>query len=165
MTTTTAPQTGEQRRVYPPKEYEISVLDKLTDIGPGSKVKVFQTKQKALMFAAALGKFRGNREEIEKRGNGIRFDIFENAIDDGFVNALAVAEVGDLKILSPDKQGERIKIFEEYAHAGLKEIEDVCFKKEGDPLVNLVSLIDEARSSSEEIEGVDPGVLAGLLNK
>ena len=42
-----------ERRIYPPKEHE-GFLTELT-----GELRLFETKQKALMFAAALGAYRG----------------------------------------------------------------------------------------------------------
>jgi len=152
-----------QRRIYPPKNLE-NVLEKLTTVGPGIHIPIFSTKQKALMFAAALGFFRDERTKIEGRGEGIRFDIFQKALDDGFFDALAIAETGKLEILSEEYESERADIFEEYAYTGLLEMNKACFEKEGDPLENLIRLADEGRSQEEqEIEGIDPNILKELI--
>jgi len=141
-----------------------NVLEKLTTIGPGIKTPIFSTKQKALMFAAAIGYDKNERTELESRGEGIRFDIFQKALDDGFFDALAVAETGQLEILSEDHENDRAQIFEEYAYTGLLEMKKACFEKEGDPLENLIRLADEGRLQEEqEIEGIDPNILKGLI--
>ena len=147
------------RRIAPPRDME-SLLDELT----GQTYNLFDTKQKALMFAAALGKHIGRRTEIDRKGTGIRWDIFENANDDGFINALAIAEKGELQILAPERVDERARIFEEYAHTGLKEIKRRCFDSPGAPLQILIQMTDDAREPpSEEVSGVDPELLRGLL--
>ena len=145
------------KRIAPPKEFE-EMLDRLTE-----PPLVFDTKQKAMMFAAALGRRMGKRTAIEKRGTAIRFDIFERALDDGFVDALATETVADLRVLSEARDEERVLIFEEYAHAGLKEIERVCFKQPGDPLHNLLRLTDDVRAQDPAIPGMDPNVLKNLV--
>lgn len=152
-----------KRRIYPPKNLE-DVLEKLTSVGPSTPVQIFSTKQKALMYAAALGYFRNERTKLESRGEGIRYDIFQKALDDGFIDALAIAEKTDLEILSEERENERAEIFEEYAYTGLIEMEKVCFEKEGDPLENLIRLADEGRSTEgTEIEGIDTSILKGLI--
>ena len=152
-----------KRRIYPPKNAE-GILERLTTIGPGIPVQIFSTKQKAMMYAAALGYFRNERTKLESRGEGIRYDIFEKALDDSFIDALAIAEKDDLEILSDERESERAEIFEEYAHTGLLEMEKLCFKKEGDPLENLIRLSDEVRSTeSSDIEGIDSNILKGLI--
>lgn len=152
------------RRIAPPKDLVKGLLDRLVDPEPGAAYRLFKSKQKALMFAAALGYHRGKRTEVDGRGEGIRFEIFEAAIDDGFVNALAVAEAGDLKVLAPDRDEERVTIFEEYAHTGLVEMGEVCFQMTGDPMAALVGLTDEVRAiADEEMPGVDPAIRAMLM--
>lgn len=75
----------EPRRISPPREYE-PLIDKLVDNG------VFETKQAAMMFAAALGKRFAGRKPRGSPGDGIRWYIFEKAGDEAFVNSLALAE-------------------------------------------------------------------------
>ncbi|HEY3821774.1 MAG TPA: DNA phosphorothioation-associated protein 4 [Polyangiaceae bacterium] len=146
-----------ERRPAPPKVLE-GVLDKLYEMG------IFVPKQKGLMFAAALGYSRGDRVPLEVRGNGIRYEIFQSDGDDAFISALAVAVTKDLRVLSAERNDERITIFEEYAHGGLIHMQRVCFEQEGDPLDNLLRLTIDARSSaSAEIPGIDRSVLAGLI--
>ena len=106
-----------ERRICPPKEYE-KLLNILVN-----ELNIFETKQKALMFAAALGARRGERVRVSARGEGIRIDIFQRAVDDTFIDALAVAVTRDLHVLATDRGEERITIFEESASAGLKEIQ------------------------------------------
>ena len=153
------------RRIIPPGELEERLMDKLTEVLPGMTTKIFLSKQKLMMFAAAVGYFKNKKEKIEKKGEGIRFDIFEKALDDGYINALAVSETGNLNILDPTSHDARATIFEEYAHAGLLEIEKACFEQVGDPLDNLLKLIEEARmQSAEKINGIDEAVLKRLMD-
>ena len=72
-------------RVYPPKECE-GLLTKLTEpLESAQGIQLFESKQKALTFAAGLGWDNKVRVPLNKKGTGIRFDIFENATDDFFV--------------------------------------------------------------------------------
>ena len=152
-------QTPTMRRIAPPREFE-EALDRLTAPEPGRRYPLFETKQKALMFAAALGFHRGKRTPLDRKGTAIRFDVFEKQLDDGFFDALAVAAENDLAVLSDERSDERIQIFEEYAHTGLREMIDAP----GDPLNNLLTLIDDARAPrQEELAGMDPSVLRGLM--
>ena len=152
-----------ERRITPPKELE-EVLENLVSSGPTTPIPIFATKEKAMMFAAALGRYRDKRTPLKKKGEGIRYDIFQKAVDDGLIDNMAVATEENLNILSPDKLDERVTIFEEYAHTGLLEMNKLCFEVEGDPLDNLIRLTDEVRGVDEdEIEGVDPSVLKGLI--
>ena len=147
-----------ERRICPPNEYQ-TLLTTLV-----SEQQIFETKQKALMFAAALGAYRGEREELKKKGEGIRIDIFQRAIDDTFIDALAVAVTNDLSVLSADRSEERITIFEESAAAGLKEIQKL-FDRPTDFLVELLGITQSARlPHQEDFPGLDPDALAQLEN-
>lgn len=141
------------RRVAPPRELE-ALLDRLTEQPSG----VFETKQKALMYAAALGRYLKKRVPVERRGTAIRLDIFENALDDGYLNALAVAETSDLQLLADARTDEKLTIFEEYAHAGLLQIQN---RTAGDLLDALLSWTHDAASASNTPQ-IDPEVLRVL---
>ena len=152
-----------ERRIYPPEAFE-GILDKLVDNAKGEKVPIFETKAVALVFAAALGYREGKRTIVNKKGSGIRFDIFEKAEVDVFFNALSVVEKQDLKILSTEHEEERATIFEEYAHTGLIRINKECFESTGDPVDTLVRMTDEARSTADpDVPGMDPDILRKML--
>ena len=152
------------RRISPPRELE-DILDLLTEPAAGSGLPpLFQSKQKALMFAAALGHSLGERLPLEKKGTAIRIDVFEKALDDGYMDSLAVAETGQLQVLGPTQDEVRVTVFEEYAHRGLVEIKRRCYTESGDPLRILLGMADDARNPSDvELKGLDPGVLRGLV--
>jgi dnd system-associated protein 4 len=148
-------------RIRPTQEHEASVLDMLKDSG------VFATKQKGLMFAAALGYRRSGRalppDDDERRyGEGIRIEYFERALDDGFIDALAVASSGTLEILADNRQEERVALFERYAAIGLEEMERTLVQVPMPPLDATLALLDEL--STPENSSLDslPG-LAQLL--
>lgn len=151
-------------RIAPPKGLEDD-LEKLVSVDPQGKHPLFETKQKALMFAAALGHWRaGARRTVDKKGIGIRYDIFERALDDGYIDALAISvSDGDLKILAPERDDERIDIFEQSVQAGLEEMID-RFNRPGDPLESLLALVDEARAEpSAGLDGMDLDALRKLM--
>jgi dnd system-associated protein 4 len=144
-----------ERRIAPPRDFE-DVLDQLIDTG------LFETKQKALMFAAGLGHHLKKRSPIDRRGVAIRYDIFTNVLDDGYINALAVADEQDLKLLANERVEEKITIFEEYAHSGLAEMKRRLLQP-GDALDTLLKLAyDAVHSGGSEVAGIDPDVLRDL---
>ena len=102
-------------RVRPPKDLE-EVLDDLKNDG------VFETKQKGMMFAAAVGYALHGQEvqavDLEQFGEGIRLEYFRSVDDEGFIDTLAVATTGDLSIMAPARQAERVELFEKYASLG-----------------------------------------------
>jgi dnd system-associated protein 4 len=147
---------------------QIRFLEDLVTNVPGEEFPLFETKQKALMFAAALGFHLERRNPLTSRdaSTAIRFDVFEKHLDDGFVSCLAVATTNQLGVLSPNREDELALIFEEYASAGLAEIQARVWGRP-EPLQALVALINDARIShqSEGLEGLDSGVLADLLRR
>lgn len=151
-------------RIAPPKALEES-LERFVTADPQGRFPFFETKQKALMFAAALGKWRGQpRTSVERKGVAIRYDIFERTLDDGYIDALAIAETEDLKVLAAERSDERINIFEEYVQLGLKEMVERCFNQPGDPLEALLALADEARAAQiEGLDGIDQEALRKLM--
>ncbi|MBI2388616.1 MAG: DNA phosphorothioation-associated protein 4 [Deltaproteobacteria bacterium] len=153
------------RRIAPPQGFD-GLFDKLTEPLPGHAIAIFETRQKAMMFAAALGFSRRERVPVERRAtaSAIRYEVFQVDSDEAFISGLAVATTGDLRVLSPDRAAERVTIFEEYAHAGLQHMQRVAVDQEGDPLDNLIRLTTEARAGSDaEIPGIDRSVLGGLI--
>jgi dnd system-associated protein 4 len=85
----------------------------------------FQSYADALVFAAALGMKRGRREpitEYSKVIDPIRQDIFYGKGYDQVINLLAVTSGNEPRILAStdEAEEERVRIFEEYANAGLE---------------------------------------------
>lgn len=130
-------------RIATPSDLD-ELPDSLFNPHPGGQIALFQTRQKAIMFSVALGHHLGKRTPLARKGSNIRFDIFEKALDDGFVNASAVAGTGELEVLPPERAEERALILEEYAHTGLRELERRCYGDEGDPLQALIGLTEHA---------------------
>jgi dnd system-associated protein 4 len=149
---------NEDVRIRPPAQYE-SVIDTLIEEAG------FETKQSVLTFAAGVGWFIKKREALGKGGEGIRWQIFERNEDAAFVNALALAEDKSLQVLGREKGSQEnvVGIFEEYATAGLRHIDEQCVNKPGDLLNNLLSLVTEARlTDSEPPRGLEGFTVADL---
>lgn len=147
------------RRIDPPGETELANFIELmvTPNPPMQPFPLFRTRQKLLMFAAALGKSENQRSQLRKRGEGIRYDVFQKALDDAFVDGLAVVESGDLHILAENREDDRAKVFEEYAQAGLERMLQIHRQGRSDPLLQYVELAmeQEARPDSD----VDGGIV------
>jgi len=146
----------KHRRVRPPKEIE-EISDKLIDDGP------FETKQKLLMFAAAIGVQKGERSSFSSSDVAIRWDIFERNNDDTFIYALAISETGGIEILSKkgDESGDFILIFEEYAYAGIQHLKKHVLNSPNDALDEVISLIMSMRRRDEDA----PSGLEGLTQE
>lgn len=101
----------------------------------------FRANYEALLFAAALGKRKGQRVPFEKYGEPIRYALVENrAYGDVLIDLLAATEVpGDAKILADDRLQERLKIFEEYANGGLHYLQGEVNSRGSRDLAAIVS--------------------------
>lgn len=151
-------------RVAPPKALE-DQLERLVAADPQGRHPLFETKQKAMMFAAALARWReAERSPLDRKGTAIRYDIFQRDYDDGYVDALAISAFdGDLKVLAPERDEDRITVFEQYAQAGLEEMID-RFNRPGDPLEAMLALVEESRATpSDGLDGFDQEALRKLL--
>ena len=138
----------DDRRLRPAERYE-KTLDAITSGHP------FDTKQAAMMFAAALGRSLPKREELGKAGEGVRWQVFERSQDAAFVYALGLSENKAIDVLSSDKEEELVQIFEEYVAAGLQHIQEHYLDRPGDILDNILLLLADARR-------VDTAAVPGL---
>jgi dnd system-associated protein 4 len=152
----------DERRLRPPGSGE-ATLDTLIEH------RVFDTKQNALTFAAAMGFYLEKSESIQRPGEGIRWQVFERSQDHAFVYALGLASATSIDILGAEREDELVTTFEEHAAAGLRYIEDKYIDRPGDLLDNLLLLLADARNMSSApvtgLEGLtvaDLGLLGGL---
>jgi dnd system-associated protein 4 len=101
----------------------------------------FRANYEALLFAAALGKRKGQRTPFEKSGEQIRYALVENRpYGDVLIDLLAATEnPGDAKILADERLGERLRIFEEYANGGLHYLQGEVNARGSRDLVAIVS--------------------------
>lgn len=144
-------------RIAPPRDFE-DVLEKLVEMG------LFETKQKALMYAAGLGWHKKERSQIDRKGEGVRYEVFAKDLDDGFIDALAIAECEDLNILSDERTEEKIRIFEEYAHTGLMEIRRVLSRPGAELDAFLHLAYDAIHNRDPSVPGIDPDILKDLAS-
>lgn len=149
---------SEPRRIRPPREHE-KLIDRLVDGG------LFETKQAAMMFAAALGKRFTGRKPLGPAGEGIRWHIFQNAGDEAFVNSLALAEREDVNVLDPDEAvGDDVQtIFKEYAAGGFQYLKQYVLEATGDILENALAIIQQYHAAQQVtppgLEGLDSSAL------
>lgn len=101
----------------------------------------FSAMYEAMMFAAAVGRTKGERVSFEKHGEPINLSRLDNRLfGDVLVDLLAAADCpDDPKVLSDDRLKERILIFEEYAHRGLNFIQGEINTSGGGDLTELIS--------------------------
>lgn len=120
------------------------------------KIGSFQTYADVLVFAAALGAKRKKSaplKDIAKEPEPIKQSIFANRGYEPVINLLALSYTKDTKTLASDEtsEGERIRIFEEYANAGLEILEDKL-RGSVDYLNEILLLLNSERDASESTE-------------
>ncbi|MFF3947138.1 DNA phosphorothioation-associated protein 4 [Streptomyces sp. NPDC001902] len=124
-----------------PAEHEQLLIALTGQDGP------FRHNYEALLFAAALGRRKGQRVPFDKPGEPIRYALVENrAYGDILVDVLAVTEhPDDAKILADERLGDRLRIFEEYANGGLRYLQGEINSRGSRDLVAIVSsLVSDA---------------------
>ncbi len=156
------------RRIATSTDNEVRhVLERLTDGSRSSEPPVFESKQKALMFAAGLGHYRSQRKPLASRdaGGAIRFELFQRAVDEGFIYAVGVAEHGDLKALDDKASEAMASCFEEYANAGLWDLATRLDNSPDDTLDAVVELIMRAENQArpDDAGAGLPADVLGLL--
>ncbi len=135
-------------RITPPADLE-QVLDKLRADG------IFETKQKAMMFAAAVGRaMKRDVKDRGKQGEGIRMEYFERARDAAFIDALGVTASTDLAALDSSRDEERVETFEKYAAGGMRELQRACYEGGLKPLEGILALIDKLQAPREAPAGL-----------
>ncbi|MFI9393704.1 DNA phosphorothioation-associated protein 4 [Streptomyces bauhiniae] len=140
-----------------PHAYE-QLLGKLTD----KKTGPFATMVEAMMFAALVGRRKGQREKFDQTDEPIRLALMEGRLyGDVILDILAVVEhEDDPKILSDERQAERVLIFEEYANGGLAYLQTLVSRQPGQDLDALVSnLVLESLQNQQEEKSDDVGDL------
>jgi dnd system-associated protein 4 len=102
---------------------------------PHSKTQksVFPTMRELLCFAAALGFQADRRRGLDDKTLEIDGRIFENsdlAVDVVYLIALAGTRAVD--ILQPEREGDAVTVFEEYANGGLDILKEWFGANPGD---------------------------------
>lgn len=108
--------------------------------GSNNEEAPFRTMKDVFMFAALLGYRQGRRRSLSTgKKITIRRDVLtEN--DFTLLKTLALAETSDVNVLQD--LGKILTIAEEYAHAGIHELKAYLLDQGGQPLWNLVELVN-----------------------
>lgn len=106
------------RRIRRPKDQE-ELYSKLTDQG---EFGIFSTYKDIFMAAGVLGFMEKKRREFSTTLEGINWNIFNLETDETVINAVAISESGDPKLVNTDEDSFdiKLKIFEEYAAGGVE---------------------------------------------
>jgi dnd system-associated protein 4 len=101
----------------------------------------FRTMKDVFMWAVALGYKNGERRAITgKRLTIFRWAQFSSQIDIPLLKALVIADSGDIDVLL--SQDQILTVAEEYANAGIYNLQDNVLNEYGQPLWNLMNLIN-----------------------
>ncbi len=144
-------QTRIQTRVYVPEEVG-DLYNALTAEGNRDTADPVQapfSKYKdVFLTAVCLGYHLQWRKPLPKgdKKREIRLDTF-NESDIDILKAIALAEMDNVDVLSD--LGEVLTIAEEYAYSGIRELELSLLKNGGQPLWNLISLIQSESTSAK----------------
>jgi dnd system-associated protein 4 len=100
----------------------------------------FTTMKDMFMWAASLGYSRGGRKPLSGKKAGIfRWAQFHSQTDVALLRALAIADTGDLTVLQD--QDKILEIVQEYANAGIYELQQALSGDYGRPLNQLLELL------------------------
>lgn len=119
-----------------PKQYE----EMLTKLCQGER-RVFGTFKEAIVFAACLGFQEGKRKAFDKSSEPIGLEVFRGEYDEAIMRCIGLAETRDPTIMGVARQGERLRIFEEYACGGLEILEAEVYQAPGDWEQHLLALV------------------------
>ncbi len=99
----------------------------------------FETFKDIFMLAVCQGFQNGRRIRTTKAGSEIRLSVFTED-DLAILKAIAIAETGDVQILS--SQSDILVIAEEYANSGIHDLKADLLDKRGHAIWNLVDLLE-----------------------
>ena len=98
----------------------------------------FSTYKDIFMMAACLGFRSGRRSSLPgKAASDIRESVFSES-DLAVLKAIAIADSGDVEILS--RPGEVLRISEEFAQTGIHDLKGNLLHEQGRPLWNLTRM-------------------------
>lgn len=122
----------------------------------------FETFKDLFIMAACIGFKNQERHEIPPGGEQIHWTAFDPFTDQVMINAIALCETEDFKILleTEESTDAKFSLIEQYASAGLDILKTALIDSPGDPLNNLQQLIfaqegssfEQTRSLLEEID-------------
>ncbi len=139
-------------RIRRPKDFE-DFMAKLCKKGEG-KTQIFATLKDCLVFCAALGAKHDRKEPFTDSAEPIMLHLFSGEYDMAFINALAIYDTKDAKVIDPSRENERIKIFEEFASGGLHILKSELGNLDMDVEQLMVSLISKEQQGVSIIDDI-----------
>ncbi len=108
--------------------------------GENPEAAPFLLMKDVFMWAVALGVRAGERRPLDSGSRQIfRWDQLSQDLDVPVLRAIAIAETGDVEVLT--REDQVLRIAEEYANAGVREIKEELIDQGGQPLWNLLSKV------------------------
>lgn len=108
--------------------------------GKNAEDAPFETMKDVFMLAACLGFELGESRPLEGKNQDIfHWAQFSEQVDVPILKALAIAATGDIQVLAEPDQV--LRIAEEYANAGIREIREQLVEADGQPLWSLVESV------------------------
>ena len=138
-------------RVRKPESYD-SLLKLLKD-----EERIFSTYKDILIFAACLAKSRGQKGlTFSKSSDAIPLHVFSGEFDRVVINAIALNETDgmDMDLFSDENLDKKIRIFEEFAAAGLKIINDEVLGRGKSILESFMELIADEEADENLIDDI-----------
>ena len=135
------------------KQRELVTIEKkwhqlYKDLSEG-KDAPFTTMKDVFLMAAVIGHNKRRRKQLgSSRERPFRWSQLQTDTDVPLIRALAIAEEGDIEILSD--MDRILTIAEEYANEGIVDLEAQVANQPGEPLMNMVGLINNMVTSSAE---------------
>jgi len=139
-------------RIRRPKEFE-EFMNKLCKKGESS-TQIFDTLKDCMVFCAALGAKNDRKEAINESSEPIMLHLFSGEYDKAFINALAISDTNDARIIESSREDERIKIFEEFACGGLHILRSELGDLDLDIEKQMVSLISKEQQGKSIIDDI-----------
>lgn len=100
----------------------------------------FRTMKDMFMWSASVGFQRGDRKPLTGKKIGIfRWAQFSPQVDVPLLKALAIADTGDVAVLQDLEKV--LLVVQEYANAGIYELQQALLEEYGQPLQNLIKLL------------------------
>ncbi|MFJ7850001.1 DNA phosphorothioation-associated protein 4 [Peribacillus sp. NPDC097206] len=133
------------RRLRRPKDQEEYYI-KLTD---QEEFGIFTTYKDVFMAAGILGFMEKKKREFTASLEGLNWNVFNLETDETVINAIAVSETNDPKLINTDEEtfDKKVQIFEEYAAGGI----EILYKRVmEDPKKALNLYIDYIMSMESE---------------
>ncbi len=91
------------------------------------------------VWAVALGVKAGERRPLNGSRQIFRWDQLSQDLDVPVLRAIAIADTGGVEVLTQENQV--LRIAEEYANSGIREIKEEMVDRAGQPLWNLVNVL------------------------